>query len=269
MLGFRHLISLISSDIHGNQDNQVNQVPEKSMQKAIIIGASEGIGRELARVLAGEGIVLGLAARRLELLTALQNELPAKSHVKRIDVSRTEEARKLLDELVREMGGVDLIIISAGVIFQDPGWDEERATIGVNVTGFTAMFNYAFNYFCKKGTGHIVGISSVAAVRGGHCSSVYNASKAFVSSLMHGFRIRARRMGANIQITDVMPGHVSTGMMVGQRGAFWVIPTERAARQIAAAIKKKRKHAYITPRWRIVAGMMRILPDGVYARFES
>jgi hypothetical protein len=66
-----------------------------------------------------------------------------------------------------------------------------------------------------------------------------------------------------------MPGHVSTGMMVGQKGAFWVIPTGRAARLIAAAIRKKRKHAYITPRWRIVAWMMRILPDGVYARFES
>lgn len=239
------------------------------MQKAIIIGASAGIGRELAKVLAGEGMVLGLAARRLELLAALQKELPSKSHVKRIDITETDEARKLLDELICEMGGVDLIVISSGVIFQDPGWDEERETISANVAGFTAMFDCAFDYFCKKGAGHIAGISSVAAVRGGHGSPVYNASKAFVSSLMHGFRIRARRMGANICITDVMPGHVSTGMMVGQRGAFWVIPTELAARQIAAAIRRKRKHAYITPRWRIVAWLMRILPDGVYARFES
>lgn len=246
-----------------------NLAPREFMQKAIIIGASEGIGRELAKALAGEGIVLGLVARRTELLTALQKELPAGSYVKRIDITRADEARGLLDELIREMGGVDLIVIGAGVIFQDPGWDEERETIGVNVTGFTAMFDCAFNYFHKKGTGHIVGISSVAAVRGGHCSPVYNASKAYVSSLMHGFRIRARRMGANILITDIMPGHVSTGMMVGQRGAFWVIPTEQAARQIAAAIRKKRKHAYVTPRWRIVAWLMRILPDGVYARFES
>ena len=239
------------------------------MQRAIIIGASAGIGRELAKVLAGEGYILGLAARRVELLTALKRELPTTSFVKRIDVTRTDEARKLLDELAREMGGVDFIIISAGVIFQDPDWDEERETINVNVTGFTAMFNYAFNYFCGRGSGHIVGISSVAAVRGGHCSPIYNASKAFVSNLMHGFRIRARRMGVNIHITDIMPGHVSTGMMVGQRGAFWVIPTDEAARQIATAIRKKREHAYITPRWRIVVWLMRLLPDRVYARFES
>jgi short-subunit dehydrogenase len=239
------------------------------MQKAIVIGASAGIGRELAKVLAGEGYILGLAARRVELLTALQQELPTMSFVKRIDVTRTDEARKLLDELMREMGGVDLIIISAGVIFQDPDWDEERETINVNVTGFTAMFNYAFHYFCDRGSGHIVGISSVAAVRGGRGSPVYNASKAFVSNLMHGFRIMALRMGVDIHITDIMPGHVSTGMMVGQRGAFWVIPTEEAARQIATAIRKKRKYAYITPRWRIVAWLMRLLPDRVYARFES
>jgi len=239
------------------------------MQRAIIIGASSGIGRELAKALAGEGYILGLAARRVELLTALQRELPTTSYVKRIDVTRTDEARRLLDELIREMGGINLIILSAGVIFQDPDWDEERETINVNVTGFTAMFNYAFNYFCERGSGHIVGISSVAAVRGGHCSPIYNASKAFVSSLMHGFRIRARRMGVNIHITDVSPGHVNTAMMEGQKGAFWVIPTEAAARQIAAAIRKKRKHAYITPRWRIVALFMKILPDWIYSRFYS
>ncbi len=239
------------------------------MQKAIVIGASSGIGRELAKALAREGYVLGLAARRVELLTELQRELPTGSHLKRIDVTRAHEARKLLEELICEMGGTDLIIISAGVIFQDPDWDEECETINVNVTGFTAMFNYAFNYFCKKGSGHIVGISSVAAVRGGHCSSVYNASKAFQSSLMHGFRIRARRMGVNVHITDVRPGHVSTTMMEGQKGAFWVIPTETAARQIAAAIRKKRKQVYITPRWRIVALFMKILPDWIYSRFYS
>jgi short-subunit dehydrogenase len=239
------------------------------MQKAIVIGASAGIGMELAKELARQGYILGLAARRVELLTALQRELPTTSYIKRIDVTRTDEARKLLDELIREMGGVGLIIISAGVIFQNPDWDKERETINVNVTGFAALFNYAFSYFCHRGSGHIVGISSVAAVRGGHGSPVYNASKAFVSSLMHGFRIRARRMGVNIHITDIRPGHVNTAMMEGQKGAFWVIPTEAAARQIAAAIRKRRKHAYITRRWRMVAWFMRILPDKIYSLFWS
>jgi short-subunit dehydrogenase len=239
------------------------------MKKAIIIGASAGIGRALAKELAQRGYTLGIVARRIELLRKLQRELPAGSYIKGIDVTQTEEARALLAELIDKMGSVDLIVISAGVIFQDPTWEQEIDTIKVNVLGFSAMLNYAFNYFYDRGSGHIVGISSVAAIRGGCSSPVYNASKAFDSNLMHGLRIKARRMGAKIHITDIKPGHVSTSMLDGQRGAFWVIPTEKAALQIARAIEKKRKHAYITKRWTIVAWMMQLLPDWLYSKFWS
>lgn len=239
------------------------------MHRAIIIGASAGIGRELAKELARRGYTLGLAARRVELLAGLQRELPVKSYVRGMDVTRTEEARSLLKELIGDMGDVELIVISAGVIFQDPTWEQELDTINVNVLGFAAMLNCAFNYFCRRGSGHIVGLSSVAAIRGGHGSPVYNASKAFVSNLMHGLRIKARRMRVKICITDIKPGHVSTAMMRGQRGAFWVIPAQSAARQIADAIAGKRAHAYITKRWRVVAWVMRLLPDWIYSRFWS
>lgn len=239
------------------------------MKKAIVIGASSGIGREVARELARHGYSLGLAARRLDLLESLQSELPTGSRVARIDVTRTEEARRLFAGLVKEMGGVDLVVISAGVLFQDPDWEEEIETIGVNVAGFSAMMNAAFDYFSQRGSGHIVGISSVAAVRGGHSSPVYNASKAFVSNLMHGLRIKARRLGLDIAITDIKPGHVATAMMEGQRGAFWVVPPDKAARQIVNAILRRRKHAYVSRRWRAVAWAMRLVPDWLYSKFWS
>jgi short-subunit dehydrogenase len=239
-----------------------------NMPAAIVIGASAGIGREVARELAGHGYSLGLVARRVPLLEELHRELPVRSFIRNIDVTRTEEARRLLDELIREMGGADLIVISAGVIFQDPGWEQEMETISLNVAGFAAMFNDAFTYFCRRGAGHIVGISSVAAVRGGHGSPVYHASKAFTSSLMHGYRLKARRMGLKIHITDIRPGHVATAMMLGQKGAFWVVPAGEAARQIVNAILHRRKHAYITKRWRLIAWLMRLIPDWLYYRIE-
>ena len=239
------------------------------MKHAIVIGASAGIGRELAKELSREGYTLGLAARRVELLMELQRELPGESRVARLDVTRPEEARQALDGLIGEIGGADLIVISAGVIFQDPGPEREAETIAVNVAGFTALFRHAFDYFSARGAGHLVGLSSVAAVRGGNGSPVYNASKAFVSSLMHGYRIRALKSGARVLITEIRPGHVATKMLEGQRGVFWVIPVEAAARGIAAAIRKREKQAYITPRWRLVAWAMRILPDRLYSRFES
>lgn len=239
------------------------------MKRAIVIGASEGIGRALARELSREGYALGLAARGVERLEELRRELPGESRAARIDVTRPREARAALDGLIRELGGADLIVIGAGVIFRDPAPEREAETIAVNVEGFTALFRHAFDYFSARGAGHIVGISSVAAVRGGNGSPVYNASKAFVSSLMDGYRVRAMKAGTPILITDIRPGHVSTRILEGQRGVFWPIPVEAAARGIAAAIRRGKKRAYITPRWRLVAWAMRLLPDRLYRRFES
>lgn len=242
---------------------------EQVLKKAIIIGASAGIGRELALELAREGYILGLTARRLPLLHELAGEITTRGFVRKLDVREPERARAIIEELASEMGGVDVIILNAGIIFQDPSWEQELETIKVNVIGFAAIFNIAFNHFTVRGGGHIVGISSVAAIRGGHGSPVYNASKAFISSLMHGCRIKARRLRLPIYITDIRPGHVCTSMLEGQRGVFWAIPTDVAARQIVRAITRKMKHAYITPRWRAVAWALRLLPDWLYCRFES
>lgn len=174
------------------------------MKEAIVIGASSGIGREPAKILFHNNYIVGLAARRVDLLSTLQREITAKTYIKRIDVSNTEEAKGLLEELVSEMGGMDLVVISSGVGFINPDldWEKEKETIEVNVTGFMAMANVAFKHFLKQGSDHIVGISSIAALRGGGESPANN----------------------------------------------------------------KRKHAYITKRWRVIAWLLKIMPDWVCNR---
>lgn len=235
------------------------------MKKAIIIGASSGIGRELARELSRDGYAVGLAGRRVEMLNELQRELPAPSFVKRIDVSQTSEAARLLDELVGEMGAVDLIVISAGVGFinTDLEWEKEKATIDTNVTGFAAMADAAIKHFIRQSSGHLVGISSVAALRGSGASPAYNASKAFVSNYLEGLRQKVSKLKLPVVVTDVQPGLVDTAMAQGE-GLFWVAPPEKAARQIYAAIKRRRKHAYVTRRWRSIAWLLKWMPDYVY-----
>lgn len=234
------------------------------MKKAIIIGATSGIGRELAKILSLNNYVVGMAGRRTELLSNLQRETSG-SYIKRIDVTESEEAITFLKELIQEMGGMDMIVISSGVGFINPelDWKQEKETIDVNISGFAAIANAAFKYFSNQGSGHIVGISSIAAIRGSGEAPAYNASKAFVSNYLEGLRQKASKSGIAITVTEIQPGFVNTAMAKGE-GLFWVAPPEKAAWQILRAITGKKKHAYITKRWRSIAWLLKVIPGWIY-----
>jgi len=232
------------------------------MKKAIIIGASSGIGKELAVILSRNDYIVGLAGRRVQLLLELQQELKNQSYIKQIDVSDPGPAMLLLQELIDEMGGMDLIVISAGQGYINPEleWQPEFETVKVNVLGFMAMANVAMQYFVRQGQGHIVGISSLAAIRGSAGGPAYAASKAFVSNYLEGLRFQAQKSGLDIVVTDIQPGLVDTAMAKGE-GLFWVAPVEKAAGQIFQVIRKRKKHGYVTKRWRLIAWLVRIMPD--------
>ena len=236
------------------------------MPKAMIVGASSGIGRELARVLASHGYALGLAARRLELLEEFKQELSVDVVVQRMDIADPEAAMDAFRRLVNAMGGVDLVVISAatGDSNRDLEWSQEQQIIATNVAGFVAMASTAFRHFAEQGAGHLVGISSIAALRGARHAPAYSASKAFVSIYLQGLRHKAAKAGLPVTITTIMPGFVDTPM--AKDGTFWVAPVHKAARQIYNAIRRKKRHAYVTKRWRLIAWLLRLLPDFIYNR---
>lgn len=237
------------------------------MQRAIVIGASSGIGRALAKLLAANGYQVGLAARRTDRLEELQREINKPTYIKCIDVTRTEEARRLLEALISEMGGADLIVISSGVSLKNTSWEEDLQTIEVNVTGFIAMANVAMSYFMERGSGHLVGLSSIAGLRGSRSTAAtYGATKAFVSNYLESLRLKADKSGLDVHITDVMPGYVDTPMTEGQSGMFWLAPVEVAAQQIMDAIRKKKRIAYITRRWRLMAWLLKLVPYPLMAK---
>ncbi len=222
----------------------------------------------MAKTLAGDGYMVGLAARRLPRLVALHQEIDHQALVKQIDVSNTHDAILLFSELIQEMEKVDLIIISAGTGFINPelNWDKENETIAVNVVGFTAIANVAIHHFLQNGTGHLVNISSIAALRGSGSAPAYNASKAFESIYMDGLRHKIASLHLPITITDIQPGFVDTAMAQGE-GLFWVASPEDAAKQIYQAICSKKKHAFITKRWRLIAWLLKFAPDSFFHRF--
>jgi short-subunit dehydrogenase len=236
-------------------------------ERAIVVGASSGIGRALAAELAAEGYELGLAARRLERLEAVGAELPTKAYVARLDVAEPDEARDRFERLVERMGGCDLLVLAAAVgeANESLAWEPERETIDVNARGFAALATAGMQQFAAQGSGHLVGISSVAANFGNGVAPSYNASKAFVGRYLDGLRYWADARDADVTVTEVEPGFVDTRLALADDPP-WMASPETAAAQIAAAVRAERRHVYVTRRWRLVAWLLRLAPDRLLSR---
>jgi short-subunit dehydrogenase len=189
--------------------------------------------------------------------------------VRRFDVTQLDAATTL-ERLLEELGGVDLIIINAGTGHnnRDLRADLDAETVAVNVLGFMAAAQVAMRHFLERGRGHVVGVSSIAALRGNGPGASYAASKAFQSVYLDGLRDLARRSGRPIAVTEVQPGFVDTAMMKPERPIpavvrrLLVASPEKAARQIVSAVTKRKKHAYITRRYALIALVLKLLPRG-------
>jgi short-subunit dehydrogenase len=139
-------------------------------------------------------------------------------------------------------------------------WGPESETIAVNVSGFTAMANVAAEHLQARGSGQLAGISSIAALRGSRAAPAYGASKAFMSNYLQALRHKFANLRLPIGVTDVQPGFVDTAMAKAER-KFWVASPEKAAKQIFEALRKRKKHVYVTRRWRIFAWLVKVAPD--------
>ncbi|WP_134670489.1 SDR family NAD(P)-dependent oxidoreductase [Halorussus marinus] len=236
-------------------------------ERALIVGASSGIGAALARELADAGYETGLAARRLDRLKSLGERLPTKTSVAKVDLSDPDDARDRLGRLIEAMGAVDVVVLNAGVGDGNEAldWEPERRTIDVNVRGFAAGANVALDHFERRGEGHLVGVSSVAALFGNGVAPGYSASKAWVSRYLDGLRYRAQRLDADVTVTDVRPGYVDTEMATGG-SRFWEVSPERAARGVHRAIRRAPRRAYVPRRWYAVAWLLKLLPDAAFRR---
>ena len=242
------------------------------MQKIIIIGATSGIGLELAKLYIRNGDTVGATGRRSELLEALHRQFPSQVVTECFDVMQSENIAHL-ESLVKKLGGLDLLIYNSGYgeVSESLEWRIDKQTTLTNVNGFVEIVNYTFNYFVKQGQGQIAAISSIASIRENSQAPAYSASKAYLSTYMAGlylkaFRLKKKDSKININITDIQPGFVNTKMAKG-KGRFWEAPVEKAAKQIFNAIQKKKRKVYITRRWTIIAWALKWLPHFILKRF--
>jgi len=237
------------------------------MKKAIIIGASSGIGKELAKLLAENDYKVGITGRKTELLNKLKNINSNSFLIKTFDATDTKITIEKLEELTSELGGLDLLILSSGTgdLNETLNFEIERKVIDLNVIGFTNIIDWTFKYFEKQEYGYLVAISSVAGIRGSRQSPSYNATKSYQINYLEGLRQKTKKIKKPIFVTDIRPGLVDTEMAKGE-GLFWVMPVEKVAKQIFKAIKKKSKVVYVTKRWGILGRLLKIMPRFIYDR---
>ncbi len=241
--------------------NAANQI-----KKIIIVGATSGIGRKIAELYAEAGNVVGITGRRKELLDEIENMFPGKIKTACFDVTENENIERLTS-LIQKIGGLDILIYSSGIGELSKGldWEIDKLTVNTNVYGFIEIANWAFNFFIDQGHGSMTVISSIAANRGNSWAPAYSASKAFQSNYFEALAIKSKKMKKDIGITCVEPGFVATKMAKGNK-RFWVVPLEKAARQIIKAIEKKKQKVYVSRRWWFVAKMMRLVPFWLYKK---
>lgn len=231
------------------------------MMNAIIIGASSGIGYEVARQLLDKGWRLGLAARRTDSLRTLGEAYPGKVVYASIDVTKDDASDGLL-RLIDELGGMDVYLNVAGVGWQNMSLeaDKELRTVETNALGFARMVGTAYRWFAENGGGHIAVLSSIAGTKGLGAAPAYSATKAFDNVYIQALEQQAHLRHLPIRFTDIRPGFVRTALIDDGRSYPMTMMPEKVAAAIVRAIVRHRHIAVIDWRWRVLTALWRRVP---------
>ena len=237
------------------------------MKKAIIIGATSGIGKELAKLFMSNNYKVGVTGLEKNGLEELPGIKPNSLECKYFDCTKDSNSEKIT-ELVEALGGLDLLVFSAGIghLNNNSGFKVENHANKLNVLAFTEIADWSYRFFEKQGTGHFVAISSIAGIRGYRVAPAYHAAKSYQISYLEALNQKAYRSGMPIYITDIRPGFVKTDMSAGKKRQFWVTTKENAARQIFDFIKNRTDIGYVTKRWQIIAIIMKLVPPWLHKR---
>ena len=245
-----------------------------SKTKAIVIGASSGMGASLVRQLVREGHEVGGVARRGEALASLAQELDGEAGrlVHRAhDVTDAADAPGVFDELVAELGGLDLFIYAAGVM-PDVGpeeYDTEKdlAMVDVNLGGCVTWTNLAARLFHTQRSGTIVGIGSIAGDRGRKGAPVYGATKAALATYFESLRNRLAER--RVKVVTVKPGMIETPMTAHLDELMMPVSAERAAADILKAARGRAFDVRHVPlRWLPVSLIIRTIPSFLFRRMS-
>lgn len=239
------------------------------MKKAIVMGATSGIGLEVARLLAERGYKVGVAGRRVERLAEAVRKTDGIVAYRQIDVN-DEAAPEQLNDLIAELGGIHLYFHSSGIGWENVGLDVEREmkTVETNGVGFTRMVTAAYRWFAdNKVRGQIACITSIARTRGLGAAPAYSATKRFQSHYLECLAQQScmRRLG--IRITDIRPGFVATDLIAGSNFPLQ-LSAERVAESIVKAVLRGKETVTIDWRYRLLVAAWAMIPRWLWIRLR-
>lgn len=236
--------------------------------RIIIIGATSGIGREVAKLYIAQGWQVGIAGRRAEELESLRKEAPEQVFSEVLDVT-LEDAPCRLQSLIDKVGGMDIFLLSSGIGKQNPTLtpDIELKTATTNVEGFIRLTTAAWHFFEKQGYGHIAAISSIAGIKGLGIAPAYSATKRFQNTYLDALDQLARMNKLNITFTDIRPGFVATPLLKDDNYPL-LMKAPQVAQSIVKAIQQKKRIVVIDWRYRILVFFWKLIPHWIWVRLK-
>jgi short-subunit dehydrogenase len=245
-------------------------------RRAIVVGASSGIGAAVAGELAAQGFDLALVARRGALLAEVAERIRKVQPARRVevythDVREVGEAEAIFDRIVEDLHGLNWIVYTAGIMpqieLQEFDIRKDREILEVNLLGAMAWLNAAAAWLSVAREGTIVAISSIAGERGRRGNPAYCASKAGLNTYLESLRNRVSSSG--VRVVTAKPGFVRTAMLKGREaGTFWVVSPEQAARAIVKGAERGRGEFFVPARWSLVAAAVRAIPSFLFRKLS-
>jgi hypothetical protein len=243
------------------------------MTRSILItGGTRGLGRALAKQFAGRGYRVAVTGRNGAELQSLAEEIAGEAAsvcTRELDVTDYGAVAGVINDCAAELGSIDIVVANAGVAFATPAgkqaFDHIKATIDVNLLGAIATSEAAIELFRKQGRGHLVGITSVAGVRGLAGQGAYSASKAGFARYLES--VRCETWGEPITVTELAPGYIDTDLNRNLEKRPFLVSAEKGTSIMADLIERKVHFRYVPPGpWSLMAQLMKWLPTGALRR---
>jgi len=228
------------------------------MKRIVIVGATSGIGLEVARLCIRAGWRVGAAGRRKEALEALRSEAPGQVETETIDITR-DDAPERLARLVERLGGMEIYFHASGIGLN---------TLRTNGEGFVRMVTAAFGHFRSHGGGRIAVISSIAGTKGLGSAPAYSATKRMQNTYIDALAQLSRMENCGIRFTDIRPGFVATPLLSGDGRYPMLMRTEKVAARIMHVLRHPRRRVVIDRRYALMVFFWKLIPEWLWERLN-